>query len=59
MRPGREPWREDTLVETRSATKGVTALCLHMLVDRGAVDLDVLVRHYWPSHSTGQRLDHR
>jgi CubicO group peptidase (beta-lactamase class C family) len=42
------PWVSDTLVETRSATKGVTALCLHTLVDRGLVDLDAPVRRYWP-----------
>jgi len=47
-RPGGEPWREDTLVETRSATKGIAALCMHMLNDRGLVDLDAPVRRYWP-----------
>src|SRR4051812_36352578 len=39
---------ENTLVETRSATKGVTALCMHILIDRGLVDLDAPVGRYWP-----------
>jgi CubicO group peptidase (beta-lactamase class C family) len=44
----RRPWERDTLVDCRSATKGLTALCLAMLVDRGFVDLDVPLRRYWP-----------
>ncbi|HEY7134138.1 MAG TPA: serine hydrolase domain-containing protein [Acidimicrobiia bacterium] len=46
--PAGAAWHHDTLVEIRSATKGVTALCAHMLVDRGLVDLDAPVRRYWP-----------
>lgn len=41
-------WTETTLCETRSATKGIAAVCLHLLVDRGLVDLDSPVRRYWP-----------
>ena len=41
-------WAQDTMVEIRSATKGVAAICLHVLVDRGLVDLDAPVRRYWP-----------
>ena len=41
-------WERDTLVDCRSATKGLTALCLALLVDRGVVDLDHQVRRYWP-----------
>ncbi len=46
--PDGPAWQADTMVETRSATKGVTAACLHVLVDRGLVDLDAPVRSYWP-----------
>jgi CubicO group peptidase (beta-lactamase class C family) len=42
------PWEAHTMVETRSVTKGVAALCLHILVDRGLVDPDAPVRTYWP-----------
>ena len=41
-------WGPDTLVDCRSATKGLTATCLHVLVDRGLVDLDAPLRRYWP-----------
>ena len=34
------PWERDTLVNVYSTTKGMTALCAHMLVDRGELDLD-------------------
>lgn len=47
--PGGAPWTRDTLVDCRSATKALTALCLHLLVDRGQVDLDAPVRRYWPT----------
>jgi CubicO group peptidase (beta-lactamase class C family) len=42
------PWREDSLVMVHSATKGATALCAHVLVARGALDLDAPVARYWP-----------
>jgi CubicO group peptidase (beta-lactamase class C family) len=42
------PWREDTITVTMSTTKGVTALCAHMLADRGQLDFDAPVAHYWP-----------
>ena len=58
VRPDGPPWVEDTLVETRSATKGVTALCLHLLVDRGLVDLDAPVRRYWPGLRADPLVSH-
>lgn len=42
------PWERDTLVNVWSTTKGPTALCLHILADRGLVDLDAPVAAYWP-----------
>jgi CubicO group peptidase (beta-lactamase class C family) len=42
------PWREDTLVNMASVTKGMTALCMHILADRGEVDLDATMATYWP-----------
>ena len=47
----RKPWARDTLVDCRSATKGLTALCLALLVDRGLVDFDDPVRDFWPGGS--------
>ena len=34
---GTLPWQRDTLVCVYSVTKGLTALCVHMLVDRGSL----------------------
>jgi len=42
------PWQEDTMCVIYSATKGVTATCLHMLVDRGQLSYDDLVVKHWP-----------
>jgi CubicO group peptidase (beta-lactamase class C family) len=43
------PWNRDTIVHLYSTTKGMTALCAHRLVERGALDLDAPVAHYWPA----------
>jgi len=42
------PWRRDTIVNVFSTTKAMTALCAHILVDRGLLDLDAPVTRYWP-----------
>ncbi|MEU5047637.1 serine hydrolase domain-containing protein [Streptomyces griseorubiginosus] len=42
------PWERDTLVNVWSTTKGPTALCAHVLADRGLLDLDAPVAVYWP-----------
>ncbi|MFF2135921.1 serine hydrolase domain-containing protein [Streptomyces sp. NPDC058193] len=42
------PWERDTVVNVWSTTKGPTALCAHVLVDRGLLDLDAPVSAYWP-----------
>lgn len=38
----------DSLVLTASCSKGVTAICAHVLVERGLLDLDAPVAEYWP-----------
>jgi CubicO group peptidase (beta-lactamase class C family) len=43
------PWGEDTMAVAFSATKGLSALCMHMLIDRGLVSLDAPVTRYWPA----------
>ena len=42
------PWEEDTLQLVFSTTKGVAAICLHLLAQRGDVDLDAPAAEYWP-----------
>ena len=43
-----ERWAEDTMAVSFSTTKGVTATALHILADRGLVDIDAPVATYWP-----------
>lgn len=45
------PWAEDTLQYVFSTTKGFTATCAHLLAQRGELDLDAPVAHYWPEFS--------
>jgi CubicO group peptidase (beta-lactamase class C family) len=41
-------WEEGTMAVSFSTTKGLSALCLHILADRGLVSYDDLVAKYWP-----------
>ena len=45
------PWERDTIVNVWSTTKPMTALCVLILADRGALDLDAPVAKYWPEFS--------
>jgi CubicO group peptidase (beta-lactamase class C family) len=45
---GGEDWTADTPELIFSGTKGVVAVCLLRLVERGALDLDAPVSRYWP-----------
>jgi CubicO group peptidase (beta-lactamase class C family) len=47
------PWERDTIVNTYSTTKGMTAICAHQAIERGLVDLDAPVAHYWPEFAAG------
>jgi CubicO group peptidase (beta-lactamase class C family) len=42
------PWKRDTLVNIFSIGKAMTALCAHLLVEAGLLDLDAPVARYWP-----------
>lgn len=42
------PWRADTTAVLMSATKGLTALCVQLLVDRGRLDIESPLATYWP-----------
>lgn len=42
------PWCEDTIAMVFSSTKGVTAVCVNLLIERGAIDPDAPVARYWP-----------
>jgi len=43
-----KPWKKDTIVNVFSTTKIITALCIHLLVDKGLIDVEAPVADYWP-----------
>ena len=45
------PWRENTVQLIFSGTKGLTATCILLLLDRGQLSLDRPVAEYWPEFS--------
>ena len=45
---GNKPWQRDTLVNVWSVSKGVAALAVAMLVERGTLDYAAPVARYWP-----------
>lgn len=45
---GRLSWRRDTLASVFSGSKGLTSTCVHLLADRGEIDLDAPIARYWP-----------
>jgi CubicO group peptidase (beta-lactamase class C family) len=47
------PWEEGTIQLVFSATKGLTATCVHLLAERRALDLDAPVAIYWPEFAAG------
>lgn len=51
-REDQTPWTRDTVSIVYSCTKGMTALCAHMLASRGVLDLDAPVAEYWPEFAT-------
>jgi CubicO group peptidase (beta-lactamase class C family) len=46
------PWQESTNAVIMSATKGMSAVCAHLLSDRGELDVDAPVAEYWPEFAT-------
>lgn len=53
----RRPWREDTLASVFSGSKGLTATCVHLLAERGELDLDAPVARYWPEFGQNGKQD--
>lgn len=52
-----ESWTEDTVSVVWSSTKGATALCAHILAERGLLDFDAPVAHYWPEFGQAGKAD--
>lgn len=53
----RLPWEADTLVCMMSVAKGVAAIAVLMLVQRGRIDLGQRVAHYWPAFAQNGKAD--
>lgn len=52
--PDGPPWQRDTLHVVFSCTKAATALCIHLLAVRGALDLDAPLAAIWPDLRAAQ-----
>lgn len=52
-----QAWQRDTLNTAMSATKGMAALCLLVLHDRGLIDVDAPVVTYWPEYGQAGKQD--
>ena len=53
----RRPWRVNTLASIYSGSKGLTSTCIHLLADRGELDLQAPVARYWPEFSAEDKGD--
>ncbi|MFT5287677.1 MAG: CubicO group peptidase (beta-lactamase class C family), partial [Planctomycetota bacterium] len=51
------PWERDTIVNTYSTTKGMTAICAHQAIERGLIDLDAPVAKYWPEFAAAGKSE--
>ena len=51
------PFGPDTIVSVASTTKGMVALCAHMLAERGKLHLDAPVARYWPEFAAAGKQD--
>lgn len=56
---GLKRWDENTIVCMMSVAKGVSALCIHHLSDRGLLDLDAPAAAYWPEFAAKGKGDIR
>lgn len=52
-----QAWQRNTMATAMSATKGMAALCLLVLHDRGLIDVDAPVVRYWPEYGQAGKQD--
>jgi CubicO group peptidase (beta-lactamase class C family) len=52
-----QPWERDTITGVFSSTKGVTAVCVNALIERGRLDPDAAVATYWPEFAAAGKAD--
>ncbi|MEI9852193.1 MAG: serine hydrolase domain-containing protein [Sphingomonas sp.] len=51
------PWDAHTTVCMMSVAKGITAIAFNMAVDRGLIDIDKPIAHYWPEFAQNGKQD--
>jgi CubicO group peptidase (beta-lactamase class C family) len=51
------PWQDDTLALVFSTTKGATAICANLLIERGVLDPAMRVSEIWPEFGTNGKGD--
>jgi CubicO group peptidase (beta-lactamase class C family) len=51
------PYDDDTLQIVFSSTKGATAVCAHVLAERGDLDIEAPVVEYWPEFGQAGKQD--
>jgi len=51
------PWQRDTITPVWSITKTMTNLAALVLVDRGELDVNEKVAHYWPEFAANGKAD--
>lgn len=51
------PWDHDTVAIVFSTTKGATALCANVLIQRGLLDPDAPVARYWPEFAANGKAN--
>jgi CubicO group peptidase (beta-lactamase class C family) len=51
------PWEADTVTYLFSTTKGLTATCANMLIDRGHLDPEARAARYWPEFAQAGKAD--
>ncbi|WP_425063258.1 serine hydrolase domain-containing protein [Pyruvatibacter mobilis] len=54
---GTAPWQRDTIANVWSTTKGVAAICIALLVDRGELSYDDKVAAHWPDFAAHGKGD--
>jgi CubicO group peptidase (beta-lactamase class C family) len=52
-----QEWDEHSTVCMMSVAKGVTGIAFNMAVDRGLIDIDKPVAHYWPEFAQNGKAD--
>lgn len=50
-------WEADTIGVLFSTSKGITATCVNLLIDRGQIDVDAPMSRYWPEFGQAGKED--